>query len=1368
MVMEAKTFELARERIARVFRYLKALNEHRNPAKRTLAEQPWSLEIRHLPTHPAIRLRSEEDEDEGEGDFILKVGRPTLTEAPEPPAPILDWLEGNWEDPYVAVVVSGSRTLTGDDGRSEEVRFDADARRVQALERWRTLHDQWIQSERPARSAMHFFEKLYELHSRMEREAERIELILGDGILSWKRSEESGGSIFHPILLQRIQLAFDPGIPEFTLVETGREVELYSALFRSLPDVEPKALARARDELVRGGFHPLGGDDTSDYLRRFVVQLSPRGRFVPAGAPDKEPDDPQVGRSPVLFLRNRTLGFATALESTLEDLGRRSELSPALLRIVGLDPPIEDEEAPELLPGEEPESLLLSKPANPEQVSIAMRLDKAGCVLVQGPPGTGKTHTIANLIGHLLAQGQSVLVTSHTTKALRVLRDHVVEPLRPLCVSVLESDLESRNQLENAVTSIVERLSTGSPKKLEAEAQDATARRAALFNQLREARHKLLTVRADEYREVVVGETRLSPAEAARKVTAEAGAHTWLPTPVTAGVDLPLGADEIATLYHANAALSVADEEELWGRLPEPGELPTPGQVADIVRDRSRLREATASARNDWWDLAPTDASLEGLERVTQARAAAVALLDAAEPWKRAAMAAGRAGGPARESWDRLVELVGETAAEAVHAEEARIAHAPLPAADLSLDEQLAAAEAIVAHLKDGKELGVLALLAHGDWKRFIAQARVAEGEPRTLAHFRALRAVLSYRRLRRDLLGRWNRQMHALGAPAAEELGPAPEEGAARLCDEIRHHLDWHMRDWAPFERELEAIGLRFSAFMAAQATAPVRAAPDDITLTGLSGASAQDVGSSGVGEIDRLRRAAGEPLDAALRARRRVLELGQLESRMLAIAAELALPGLAPVAAQLRRAVENRDPEAYGAAFRRLGALRELAIVADKRRALLGRLETVAPAWASAIAARRPPHAGPEAPGDAVAAWTWLRLRDELDRRTRISLPDLQAHIDKLAVALRAATAEVIERRAWSAQVRRTTSQQQQALVGWLDIVRRIGKGMGKRVPRLILEASQRMVECRSAVPVWIMPLARAVETFDPSTRFDVVITDEASQSDVMALIGFYMAKRVVVVGDHEQVSPSAVGQDLVAVQQLIDEHLEDIPNAVLYDGQMSIYDLARQSFGGAICLTEHFRCVPDIIEFSNHLSYDGKIRPLRDPSKSALKPHVIAHHVPNGRAANDTNPTEALAIASLICAATEQPEYRGKSFGVISLVGDEQALEIERLLLHHLPPAEYEARRILCGNAAQFQGDERDVMFLSVVDTAEAGPLRMRSEPMFKQRFNVAASRARDQLWVVHSLDLGDLKPRDLRARLIQHAENPAATRAIDERT
>ena len=57
---------------------------------------------------------------------------------------------------------------------------------------------------------------------------------------------------------------------------------------------------------------------------------------------------------------------------------------------------------------------------------------------------------------------------------------------------------------------------------------------------------------------------------------------------------------------------------------------------------------------------------------------------------------------------------------------------------------------------------------------------------------------------------------------------------------------------------------------------------------------------------------------------------------------------------------------------------------------------------------------------------------------------------------------------------------------------------------------------------------------------------------------------------------------------------------------------------------------------------------------------------------------------------------------SFGVISLLGDEQAYLIESKLRQSLPPDVFERHRLLCGNAAQFQGDERDIVFLSLVDS------------------------------------------------------------------
>ena len=75
---------------------------------------------------------------------------------------------------------------------------------------------------------------------------------------------------------------------------------------------------------------------------------------------------------------------------------------------------------------------------------------------------------------------------------------------------------------------------------------------------------------------------------------------------------------------------------------------------------------------------------------------------------------------------------------------------------------------------------------------------------------------------------------------------------------------------------------------------------------------------------------------------------------------------------------------------------------------------------------------------------------------------------------------------------------------------------------------------------------------------------------------------------------------------------------------------------------------------------------------------------------------------------------------------------------------------------------------MVFVSVVDAPTHGALHFRDQQMFKQRYNVAASRARDQMWVVHSLDpQTDLQPGDLRRRLIEHAQAPELlARPFDE--
>jgi very-short-patch-repair endonuclease len=120
---------------------------------------------------------------------------------------------------------------------------------------------------------------------------------------------------------------------------------------------------------------------------------------------------------------------------------------------------------------------------------------------------------------------------------------------------------------------------------------------------------------------------------------------------------------------------------------------------------------------------------------------------------------------------------------------------------------------------------------------------------------------------------------------------------------------------------------------------------------------------------------------------------------------------------------------------------------------------------------------------------------------------------------------------------------------------------------------------------------------------------------------------------------------------------------------------------------------------------------------------------------------------------------------------MVKEDQAVLIQSLLHKEIDSVELEKRRIQAGISSEFQGDERDIMLLSMVDSqSEEGLLRTTGDGAFeltKKRYNVAVSRARDQLWVVHSFDPDlHLKSGDLRLRLLQHVKDPlAAIRAFD---
>jgi hypothetical protein len=254
--MDLDSLRIGRGRLSRVFQYLEALNQHRNPAKRQIREHLWTLWLRDLPDHSAIQRGRPRNGQENktdannpssipaEDDFILKVARPKLTRPPDPGSELKSWLESGWEDPAKDLTIRKTRNEQSIEGEAILVRFEEDPKRTSTLEAWKLKRDEWAKNEKPARAGARVFENLYELYGRTEREAERVELVLGDGILSWRRQE---GGVYHPVLLQRLQMTFDPSIPEFRITEAEHPVELYSALFQSMPE---EKLARFRERLA--------------------------------------------------------------------------------------------------------------------------------------------------------------------------------------------------------------------------------------------------------------------------------------------------------------------------------------------------------------------------------------------------------------------------------------------------------------------------------------------------------------------------------------------------------------------------------------------------------------------------------------------------------------------------------------------------------------------------------------------------------------------------------------------------------------------------------------------------------------------------------------------------------------------------------------------------------------------------------------------------------------------------------------------------------------------------------------------------------------------------------------------------------------
>src|SRR5690348_11672546 len=211
------SMNLAKRRLTQTFEFLKELNALRNPVPRDLLSYNKVLSIDEWPVHPLVEVRRgdrrEENEDEGNDEKpepLIRIRRANLTPCPKPPEALDGWLKPGWQSVEAEAAVLESRNFQDKQKGSITIAFEDDQQRVTALNEWVATRDKWTVAERPAVSARKLFEEIHALWTAMQREGDRTELILGDGILDVPTEQ-----IRYPVLLQRLNLRFDPAGPEF-------------------------------------------------------------------------------------------------------------------------------------------------------------------------------------------------------------------------------------------------------------------------------------------------------------------------------------------------------------------------------------------------------------------------------------------------------------------------------------------------------------------------------------------------------------------------------------------------------------------------------------------------------------------------------------------------------------------------------------------------------------------------------------------------------------------------------------------------------------------------------------------------------------------------------------------------------------------------------------------------------------------------------------------------------------------------------------------------------------------------------------------------------------------------------------------------
>jgi hypothetical protein len=354
---------------------------------------------------------------------------------------------------------------------------------------------------------------------------------------------------------------------------------------------------------------------------------------------------------------------------------------------------------------------------------------------------------------------------------------------------------------------------------------------------------------------------------------------------------------------------------------------------------------------------------------------------------------------------------------------------------------------------------------------------------------------------------------------------------------------------------------------------------------------------------------------------------------------------------------------------------------------------------------------------------------------------------------------------------------AQVPQGAMGEMKIIRgEIGKKRGHIALRKLFASAGNALQ--RIKPVMLMsPISVAQYVPPGALSFDLLIIDEASQvrpEDALGAIA--RARQIVVVGDQKQLPPSSFFARLLSddAEDATDEDSEEnlLGGAAKAGDMESILSLCEARGLNSRMLQWHYRSRdPSLIEVSNREFYEDQLVLPPSPLQKNSSFGLTFTRVPGiyDKGGKRDNRIEGEAIVTRL--AEHARSHSDISVGIVTFSSAQKNLITELLeLRRRTDPVlneflrEGNAESVFVKNIENVQGDERDVIFVSVCygPTVAGGKLASMSfgpvnSEGGERRLNVLFTRARLKCEVFASFHPSDIDPsRSARegVRILKH--------------